>query len=395
MKIMMIEPLGDGGIAHYTFNLLQALSANGVDSILFTSKAYELRNEKYSFKLFPEMFHLAFSLIKIFPWLGTEQPLPSIIRRVLKGSEYPISSVKALFLIKKHRIQGVHIQSISYVDIIPIFLIKMLRIPVVCTVHNVMPWHRQLKFYQRFLFRTMYKLCNQIIIHSHEGKKRITELYAIDHLKISVVPHGDYKFFLPEEIITKNEAKQKLNISEDRKTILFFGAIRPNKGLDHLLNALSIVRIEIPKVLLLIVGELSEDYSKYQKIIQKNNLRNSLLEKLEYIPNDRIADFFFAADVIALPYTEVTQSGVLQIAYAFGKPIVATNVGGFSEVIEDGKSGYLVDAKDDASLASRLIDILSDEKKIKLMGEHARYLSDTRFSWDAIARKTHDIYQLI
>ena len=169
---------------------------------------------------------------------------------------------------------------------------------------------------------------------------------------------------MPERSLTKNQAKAVLGISKTFKTILFFGAIRPNKGLDNLLYALPKIKAHIPDIKLLIAGEPCEDYRRYKIIIEKEGIQDKIFEKLEYITHYEVALYFSASDVVALPYNEVTQSGVLQIAYAFGKPVVASSIGGFNETIENGKNGYLVSPHNITALADKIREILLDEVKI-------------------------------
>jgi glycosyltransferase involved in cell wall biosynthesis len=103
--------------------------------------------------------------------------------------------------------------------------------------------------------------------------------------------------------------------------------------------------------------------------------------------------YFAAADVVALPYVRIYQSGVLHLAYTFGRPVVATRVGGLTEDIKDGKSGVLVPPGDENALATALEEMLADPERLAAMGEHARMLAETVYSWDAIARRTLDFYE--
>ena len=100
--------------------------------------------------------------------------------------------------------------------------------------------------------------------------------------------------------------------------------------------------LPLGKIWTLLKGLLPHMMTVIPSIINERNIGNQVVEKLEYIDNNEIATYFFAADVVVLPYNEVTQSGVLQIAYAFGKPVVATCLGGFKEAVENGKNGFLV-----------------------------------------------------
>jgi glycosyltransferase involved in cell wall biosynthesis len=96
--------------------------------------------------------------------------------------------------------------------------------------------------------------------------------------------------------------------------------------------------------------------------------------------------------VVVLPYNEITQSGVLQIAYAFGRPVVATELPGFREVIANGKNGFLVPLNDVGRLAERIAEILQNDGKLQAMGAYSKFLCDTKYSWDGIAQKTSEVY---
>ena len=390
----MIEPLGDGGIAHYSFNLLNALCKKSEEVQLVTAKEYEFNNKKpISFNVSNKMFRIASYLSKKISWFNKETKIPSIVRRIIKLIEYPINIIEILYATISKNVDIVHLQSVNLVEIIAVIGFRLINRKVVFTIHNVMPRHQKLYFYHKFLYRVMYSFCHEVIIHSEKGKEEIIELYKVRHKKISVIPHGDYKFFIPENQLSKAEAKSILGFAEEDKTILFFGAIRENKGLKNILLAMPYIKEQIPDVRLMIVGEPLENYNSYKDIIDEKQIRNEVFEKLDYVPNEEVALYFFAGDIVVLPYHEITQSGILQIAYAFAKPVVATDLGGFREAIENGQNGYLVPLNDIQSLAERCVEILTDKEKLKRMGEYSRCLSDTRFSWDSIADKTIEVYK--
>jgi len=390
----MIEPLGDGGIAHYSFNLLNALFQKGEDVQLATAKEYEFDCKRpVLFDVSNIMFRTASVLSKRISWFNRETKLPSIIRRIIKLVEYPINIVEIMSRAIIRDIDIVHFQSVNLVEIIGVVAFRMLKRKVIFTIHNVMPRHQKLYFYHKFLYRVMYYLCHEIIIHSEKGREEIIDLYGVNINKISVIPHGDYKFFLPEKQLSTNEAKSILGFTPENKTILFFGAIRGNKGLKNILLAMPYIKEQIPEVRLMIVGEPMESYGAYKAVIDEQQIKNEVFEKLDYVPNEDVALYFFAGDLIVLPYHEITQSGILQIAYAFGKPVVATDLGGFREAIENGQNGYLVPLNNIQLLAERCVEILADKEKQKRMGEYSRFLSDTRFAWDSIADKTIGVYR--
>ena len=392
MKLMMIETLGDGGIAHYTFNLLIALVKKNVSAFLFTAANYEFLGRSHSYKVYPLMFRIVNRVIRCLPYLSNEQPIPTLLRRLIKLTEYPYNVLEALIHAKREKINYIHLQSVNWIELLMIAVFKVAGMKIIYTIHNVNPLHKKLRSYHKLIYKLLYSLCDRLIIHSESGKEEIFGLYKVKSEKIFVIPHGDYKFFLPEKKLRKDQAKVALDISRNCKTILFFGAIRPNKGLENILRALPHIKSESSCIKLLIVGEPWENYKKYKTIIEKEDLQDEVFEKLEYIPNQEIAFYFTAADIVVLPYNEITQSGILQVAYAFAKPVVATDIGGLNEAVKNGKNGYLVPLNDIKALAEKIIEILSDKEKLESMGKYSRYLSDTKYSWDSIAIQTLNVY---
>ena len=393
MNVLMIDPLGKGGITHYTYNLLKNLCSWRKDTfMLFTAVNYEFKNQAHPFICLPRMFRFAQGIINFFPFLENQTVWPSRVRRFIKILEYPFNGIEAFFLLIKKGVDCVHLQSVNLTELFMIILFRLSRVKIVYTIHNVNLLHRKMRFYHRFLLKMCYKLTHQLIIHSQAGKTEIIDIFNINPDKITVIPHGDYSFFMHDSDLSKNDAKTALGIPSTTKTLLFFGSIRPSKGLRTLILALPHLKQSINPVKLLIIGEPYESYKTYHTLIEQNSLQNETYEKLDYIPNDEVSLYFTAADLVVLPYREITHSGVLQIAYAFGRPVVATDLDGFREAIEDGKNGYLVEPDSPELLAEKIIRVLSDESRINAMGNHSQYLSDTRYSWDSIARQTMSLY---
>ncbi len=393
MKILFIESLGEGGITHYTFNLANALAKDNCDIYLFTAKQYEFEKQEFNFYLYQRMFKFAFLVLKVFPFLAKEYGLQNIIRRVIKIIEYPINIIEAILIAKKNKIKIIHIQSVNEIELLMILAFKLFSYKIIYTIHNVFPRHAQnFTPYQKLLFNLIYKMCNHLIIHTESGKSEICSIFNIIPEKISVIPHGDYTFFVSGKNHTIQTAKKELGIDQDVTTILFFGAIRPNKGLDNVISALSEIKRRVAKVKLMIVGELCEDYKRYQDIIDNSGVQKEIYVKLDYIANEDIYKYFSAADIVVLPYNEVSGSGVLQIAYAFGKPVVATNLDGFREVIEDGKNGYLVPTKNIEALAKKISILIKDKLCREKMGKYSKHLAEEKFSWNSISDKTKIIY---
>lgn len=154
--------------------------------------------------------------------------------------------------------------------------------------------------------------------------------------------------------ISKSEARKKLELPQDEKIVLFFGFIRKYKGLDILLEAMKIVKEKAPSIKLMIAGEFYEDEKPYLEIIDKHNLRDSLILRTEFVSDNDVKYFLCAADAVIQPYRNATQSGVTPLAYHFEKPMVVTNVGGLPNLVPDNKVG-LVAEPDAASIAESIM----------------------------------------
>ncbi|CUT02751.1 Glycosyl transferases group 1, partial [Candidatus Kryptonium thompsonii] len=180
----------------------------------------------------------------------------------------------------------------------------------------------------------------------------IVQSTSVEEDLLKIKPRASYKkvFHPIYEIfgkpIDRNEARKLLGIRPDEKILLFFGYIRGYKGLDLLLKSMKLVLSKFP-VKLLVAGEFYEDPKRYYKIVEEEGIADFVIFKSEYIPNDEVKVYFCASDLVVLPYISATQSGIVQIAYNFNKPVIATNVGGLPEVVIDGETGFVVEPSSD------------------------------------------------
>lgn len=170
-------------------------------------------------------------------------------------------------------------------------------------------------------------------------------------------------FFSPHPIydsygvaVSKAEACKHLGLDPNNKLLLFFGFIRDYKGLDILLQAMADERIRKAGIHLIVAGEYysKESEATNNKIIADNNLQDTVHLFTDFIPVGEVKFYFSAADVVVQPYKHATQSGITQIAYHFDKPMVVTNVGGLTEVVPDGKVGFVAEP-DPASVADAIL----------------------------------------
>ncbi|MBS7654736.1 glycosyltransferase family 4 protein [Candidatus Bathyarchaeota archaeon] len=173
---------------------------------------------------------------------------------------------------------------------------------------------------------------------------------------------------------------------DERKWILFFGTVSENKGLEYLIKAEPIITKDNPDAKIVIAGRNQEKY--YNLIKNKNNY--ILLNR--FISYREGAELFQKSMIIVLPYTSGTVSGIIPVAYAFKKPIIATRVGCFDEVVEDGKTGILIPPRDHEALAKAIILLLEDKDKREGIGKSGFTKLKTEFSWDIVVDKMIAIY---
>jgi glycosyltransferase involved in cell wall biosynthesis len=189
------------------------------------------------------------------------------------------------------------------------------------------------------------------------------------------------------------DARKKLNLPSDRQVILFFGAIRPNKGLDVLLKALDIVKSRNRRVLLVIAGGLLGrfNFESYSDIIKKADLSKHVQTFIRFIPEEEVDYFFAASEVVVLPYLKFeAQSGVLLRAYAHKKPVVVSNIGAMGELVCSDKVGLTVEPGAVEPLAEAIINALGNLDKFQSCYNPEL---ERKYNWEHIAELTMRSYE--
>ncbi len=211
------------------------------------------------------------------------------------------------------------------------------KTPLISIIDNIIPHEK--RAFDRILANYFVKGMKGFIAMS---RSVLNDLNTFDKNKPKLFsPHPLYDHYGERQ--ARNDAIKKLGLDTGFRYLLFFGFIRDYKGLDLLLKAFADTRFNEKKLKLIVAGEFYTDPAPYQKIIDDNHMQGQVIMDNDFIPDSKVADYFNAADVVVQPYKSATQSGVTQIAYHFEKPMIVTNVGGLSEIIPDGKVGYVVD----------------------------------------------------
>ncbi len=188
--------------------------------------------------------------------------------------------------------------------------------------------------------------------------------------------------------VSKSEACESLGLDENKRYILFFGFIRNYKGLDILLEAMSLLPESLKDVNLLVAGEYYEDSAPYDEIIAQKQLGKRVELHTKFIPNDDVKLYFSAADIVAQPYRNATQSGVSQIAYHFETPMIITNVGGLSELVPHGEAGWVCEPMAE-SLAAAIVSMYVP-KRLDHIRNSLKELKK-QFSWPSMVKALEEV----
>ena len=225
------------------------------------------------------------------------------------------------------------------------FVAKLFRkTKVLFICDNIIPHEK--RFGDNLLTKLAFSKVDYFVVQSKTVEKDL-QLFINNKQKYIYTPHPIYDVF--GEKIDKDRAKTFLNEKysfdiKNEKVILFFGYIRRYKGLMNLLEAMPQI-IEKYNVRLVAAGEFYEDSNPYYDKIEELGIKSSVNIVSDFIPDENVKYLFSACDCLVLPYNNATQSGIIQIAYHFDKPVIATDIGGLGEVIVDGKTGLLIPPK--------------------------------------------------
>lgn len=275
----------------------------------------------------------------------------------------------------------------------PLNLLLGHKFPLVVTIHVIKPQigmsltHRWL---HSSVVRANTTVAKMVIV---TGQRLVKDIVArgAKLSKVKVIPHGCISLGIRENYEDKNPIP----------TVLFFGSLRFDKGVDRVVKIANLVAQDIPNVKFLIAGSLPSRKlgrnSKIRLFTALEIMSNSALFDLEnrWIPDEEVRKLFRRAWVVVLPYRDASQSGIVGLAYNFSRPVVATNVGALSEIVDNGVTGFVVEPDSDEAIAEALVKLLRDEDLRLQMGHAAYKKASQELSWESIAAKTLAAYETI
>lgn len=257
---------------------------------------------------------------------------------------------------------------------------------VISVLDNYLPHEK--RFGDKWLAKYFIKPVDGCVVMSHSVEAELRT--ASKNILVDYCPHPLFDHF--GAIIPKNEAQKTLGIDENSRWMLFFGLIRDYKGLDLLLKSMKENGANTNDLKLLVAGEFYSNSEFYYNLVKELGLEERVKFFPEFIPDNQVATFFSAADIVVQPYKHATQSGVTQIAYHFNKPMIVTNVGGLAEMVPHEKVGYVIDPEP-AVIASAIGKFYSDNKEQEFSDGAAK--EKTKYSWKRMAETIFLVYSKI
>lgn len=253
------------------------------------------------------------------------------------------------------------------------------RYPVLLTQHDPAPHSGDVyRLPSYFIHRTQQRLAKRIVVHGQYLKDVLLSRRGVPPNKISIIPHGDYSFYLR----WRNSA-----VTPIQNSVLFFGRIVDYKGLDVLLESLiGLERGGLP-VTLLLAGEGS--LAKYQPLLAQ--LPHKIIDN-RIIPEAEVLRYFDLSTLVALPYREASQSGIVSIALPAGTPIVASRVGALPEILKHGENAWLVEPNDPAELAGAIKRLLHDPVLRARLAAAGIVTVDKKIAWRLTAAQYLKLY---
>jgi starch synthase len=252
----------------------------------------------------------------------------------------------------------------------------------VLTIHDYRthPGDRPSRMTPQWILNLGVRRADALIVHAEQIKQLLIANDGIPESRVHVIPH-----------IKMGDETSAKSGNHDAPTVLFLGRIWRYKGLEYLIRAEPLITAQVPEARIVIAGQ-GEDFSRYRKMMvhpERFTVHN------EYLLDDRVVELIKESTVVALPYIEASQSGVIPLAYTHRKPVVASNVGGLPEMVEDGQTGFCVPPRDEKALANAIVRILIDRTLAEKLGANGNRKVNTECSPTRVASQTLQVYRRV
>lgn len=377
----MIEQGGRGGVADYTAELTRALAEQGWLIELATAEDHRFAPAS------------GVTVHGVFHYLRGSSPLGNAARRA--GVGRAVNGLRFLAAIPRliRLARGadlIHSQGWES-PLLGVAAIGALRLAgsgvVVQTSHNTFERGRFLRRTRMALVRVLDWLSVRTIVHTQADLHNIP---ARMRGRVVVIPHGEYGSLARSgAAVDRDTARRTLGIDPQAPVTLLFGQLRRDKGLEDLLAAAR----RVPQLTLIIGGKDLGALGAAAPLLAAPELAGRVIVREGFLGMDQVAELFAATDTVALPYRAASQSGVLLLAYGFSRPVIVYPVGGLVEAVIDGETGWICARADSAALAEALAaSVAEGRSESARRGEAGARLSEERYAWPVIARRTGELY---
>lgn len=394
MKITIVEPNGTGGLIHFAYQMANALADCGAEVTLVTATNYELGDLPHRFTVDPSM-----KLMPIIdPDVERRRKTPAPIRH-LRRIQRGVMLFRAWFRLtrrlRREKPDAV-IVSILYFPFQALCLkaIATRGIPLIQVCHEIEQRDTKRSLWERFVSRPLlaigYRAFTAIVFLARSAEQEfVAALGPLSHRV--VLPHGPQLLFQTGGDRRADIAATYGIMPQDR-VILFFGILRPSKGIEDLVHAFAMLP-DRSRTRLVIAGYPAKtfDLAGLRSLIQDLGIADQTSLRVGYVPNHDVAGLLEAAEVAVFPYRNATASGAVSAAQSLGRPVVATSVGGLKEVIEDGVTGRLVPPNDPTALSAAIQAILADPEGARHMADASHADLMRHRSWPVFAKGVVDI----
>jgi glycosyltransferase involved in cell wall biosynthesis len=380
-KICIVGPskLFLSGVSYYTIRLANALANENEVSVITFGKLLP----KF---LFPGRGHVGKAL--------TELDFSRAINKAEMNWNSPLSWLRALNFLRKNNPEILIFQwwtaSVGHMYLLlKCYTTLFLRKTIIIEMHELVNPAEEsslpLRLYSSIMCQLIMRKAH-LVAHSGADKKLLEELYRIPEERIVIVPHGPYDHY---QKINKREARERLQIREEEFVIFYFGLIRKYKGVEYLIDGFNkITEEEIRHFRLFIVGEVWDDVGLDEKVAS-SPYKDRIVLRTEYVPDEDVALYFSAADVVVLPYLRSSQSGVAHIAITYRLPIIVTEVGGLVESLSEYEGTIFIPPADSEAIKTAILSCY----ETFAIGEEKKSITTPELSWEGIAKRYEEIIE--
>lgn len=402
-RIVVVEPNGTGGMIHFAYQLCNALATAGNNVTLITSTDYEMHDRPHEFSVDARM-----RLWPLTDPAGIEPPtrFRQACRRMWRWSRRVI---RGAILLREWTRLIIHLLVLKP-DIVQfgmihfpfeaafLFVLRRCGLTLTQICHEFeerdLRW-RLAKKVSGWLSQFTYANFERIFFLSEDTRNTFIAMFEYPRERTKVIKHGSQAVFEADAGVIER-LRAQYGLHGDEPVVLFFGTLRPSKGVDLLVRAFATVRSTVAAKLL-IVGYPTKrmDMASLKSSIDTLALRDAVILDTRYVPMEEVGAIQSLADIVVLPYRNATQSGALYLAYQFARPVVASKVGGLAEDVLHEKTGLLVPPEAPDDLAAALIRLIQDRRLAAKLGRQGQAFAEQQHAWPTIARDILAEYRAI